>query len=139
MLATAHTNRGLAESRRGGWELGDPGLTTRRSGSNPSSSTPTTTSPGCWPLAPWTRSATAREAVEHATWACKATGWSNPSCVGTFAAASAEIGDFAQAVKWQKYALGDSAYRKAYGEQQVIDRMHLYEQGLPFRLPMGGG
>ena len=137
VLATAHTNRGLAESRRGGWERAiqdfneairlQPKLATAHNNL-------------AWVLAacPVDALRNGREAVEHATWACNATGWSNASCVATFAAASAEVGDFVQAVKWQKYALGDRAYRKTFGEQKVIDRLQLYEQGLPFRLPMNG-
>src|SRR5262249_39390449 len=75
-----------------------------------------------------------QEAVEHATFACNATGWSTPNNMGTFAAACAEVGDFDEAVRWQKKALADGAYRKQYGEETVTDRLRLYEQGSPFRL-----
>jgi Zn-dependent protease len=138
VLATAHTNRGLSEIRLGGWERAiqdfkeairlQPTLATAHNNL-------------AWVLAvcPVDALRNGQEAVEHATLACKSTGWSNANCVATFAAASAEVGDFVQAVKWQKYALGDSAYRKRNGEQKVIDRLHLYEEGLPFRLPMNGG
>ena len=56
------------------------------------------------------------EAVERATWACNATAWCNPSCLGTLAAACAEVGDFDQAVRWHSRALADPAYRRMYGE-----------------------
>ena len=137
VLATAHTNRGLAESRRDEWERAIQDykealrLQPKLAGAHNNLA---------WLLAvcPVDALRNGQEAIEHATWACNATGWSNASCVGTFAAASAEVGDFVQAVKWQKYALGDRAYCKKYGEQSVIDRLQLYEQGLPFRLPMNG-
>ena len=38
-----------------------------------------------------------QEAVGRAKWACNATGWVNLSCLGTLAAACAEVGDFSQA------------------------------------------
>jgi Zn-dependent protease len=137
VLAVALTNRGHLESRRGGWERAiqdfNEALRLQPKLANAHNNL-------AWLLAacPVDALRNGKEAVEHATWACNATGWSNPSCVGTFAAASAEVGDFVQAVKWQKYALGDRAYRKTYGEQKVIDRLQLYEQGLPFRLPING-
>jgi hypothetical protein len=59
--------------------------------------------------------------------------------MGTFAAACAEIGDFGEAVRWQKRSLADPAYRKMYGEATVSERLQLYEQGLPCRMPMHGG
>ncbi len=58
--------------------------------------------------------------------------------MGTFAAACAEVGDFGEAVRWQKRALTDPAYRKTYGKKVVSDRSLLYEQGLPYRLPING-
>ena len=71
--------------------------------------------------------------------ACNATGWSKPNCLGTLAAACAEDGDFEQAVHWHKRALADPAYRTTYGEATVSERLRLYEQGLPYRLPTHGG
>jgi hypothetical protein len=55
------------------------------------------------------------------------------------AAACAEVGDFEQAVRLQQRALADPAYRQLYGEKTVSGRLRLYEQGLPYRLPMHGG
>jgi hypothetical protein len=80
-----------------------------------------------------------QEAVEHATWANNAAGWSTPSFLGTLAAAYAEIGDFDQAVRWHTKALADPAYRKMYGDETVSQRLRLYQQGLPCRLPARGG
>jgi Zn-dependent protease len=138
VLVAALTNRGIVESRRGNWQRAiddysealrlQPKLATAHNNL-------------AWLLAtcPVDALRNGQEAFERATWACKATGWSNPSCMGTFAAACAEIGDFSQAVRWQKRAIADSAYRKKYGEKTVSDRLLLYEQGLPCRLPMHGG
>jgi Zn-dependent protease len=138
VLATAHTSRGLAESRRGSWQRAvedyrealrlQPNLAGAHNNL-------------AWLLAacPVDGLRNAREAVEHATLACRATGWSNSSCLGTLAAACAETGDFAQAVKFQERALADPAYRKTYGEASVSGRLQLYRQGLPYRLPVGGG
>jgi Zn-dependent protease len=80
-----------------------------------------------------------KEAVEHATWACKATQWSNSTCLGTLAAACAEAGNFQEAVRLQKQANSDPAYCKTHGEQAAVGRLRLYEQGLPFRMTGQGG
>jgi Zn-dependent protease len=138
VLAMAFTNRGLAESRRGEWQRAiedyhealrlQPKLATAHNNL-------------AWVLAvcPVDALRNGHEAVERATWACNATAWCNPSCLGTLAAACAEIGDFDQAVRLQKRALEDPAYVKTYGEETVSGRLRLYEQGLPCRVPMHGG
>jgi pentatricopeptide repeat protein len=138
VLATALTNRGLVEGRRGNWQRAiedyhealrlQPKLVNAHNNL-------------AWVLAtcPVDALRNGQEAVEHATWACNATGWCNPSCLGTLAAACAEVGDFGQAVRWQERALADPAYRKMYGEETVSSRLRLYEQGLPCRLLMHGG
>ncbi len=138
VLATALTNRGLVESKRGQWQRAiedyheairlQPKLATAHNNL-------------AWLLAacPVDALRNGQEAVEHATWACNATGWSNPSCLGTLAAACAEVGDFGEAVRWQERALADRAYRQTYGESTVSGRLRLYQQGLPCRLPTQGG
>jgi Zn-dependent protease len=137
VLGTALTNRGLAESRRGNWQKAiedyhealrlQPNLASAHNNV-------------AWLLAtcPVDALRNGHEAVEHATWACNATGWSNPSCLGTMAAACAEVGDFGQAVRWQERALADPKYRQTYGEATLSDRLRLYEHGMPCRLPMHG-
>jgi Zn-dependent protease len=138
LLAMALTHRGLTESRRGNWQraIDDyrEALRLQPQQANAHNNL-------AWLLAtcPVDALRNGQEAVEHATWACKATGWSNPSCLGTLAAACAEIGDFDQAVRLQGRALADPAYRQTYGEAAVSDRLRLYEQGLPCRLPVHGG
>jgi Zn-dependent protease len=138
VLATAYTNRGLAESRRGNWQRA---IEDYREALRLQPDLPTAHNNLAWLLAvcPVDAIRNGQEAVELATWACNATGWTNPSCLGTFAAACAEVGDFDQAVRWHTRALANPAYRQAYGEATVSDRLRLYEQGLPFRLPMHGG
>jgi tetratricopeptide (TPR) repeat protein len=44
-------------------------------------------------------------AFDEATRACELTHWQDPDCLDTFAAACAEVGDFASAVKWQTEAI----------------------------------
>jgi tetratricopeptide (TPR) repeat protein len=138
LLATALTNRGLVQSRRGEWQraLEDYGeavrLEPKFAGAHNNLA---------WLLAtcPVDSLRDGELALEHATRACDGSGWSNPSCLGTLAAAYAEVGDFGQAVHWQQRALADSAYRQTYGAEVVRARLRLYEQGLPCRLPAQGG
>jgi Zn-dependent protease len=138
VLATALTNRGLVEGRCGNWQraIEDYGEALRL---QPKLATAHNNL--AWVLAtcPVDSLRNGELALEHATWACDASGWTNPSCLGTLAAAHAEVGDFGEAVRWQQRALADSAYRQTYGEEVVRARLRLYEQGLPFRLPAGGG
>jgi Zn-dependent protease len=138
VLATALANRALAEGRRGQWRKA---IADYREALRLEPKLATAHNNLAWLLAvcPDDSLRNGQEAVEHATLACKATGWSNPSCMATFAAACAEIGDFGQAVHWQKRALADRAYRKMYGDETVSHRLALYEQGLPCRLPIHGG
>jgi Zn-dependent protease len=138
VLAMALTNRGLVESRRGNWQRAiadhDEALRVQPKQATAHNNL-------AWLLAtcPVDSLRNGQDAVEHATWACNATGWSNPSCLGTLAAACAEVGDFGQAVRWQERANADPTYRKTYGEETLSDRLRLYEQGMPFRLPLHGG
>ena len=44
-------------------------------------------------------------ALDEAKRACELTNWRDPDCLDTFAAACAEVGDFATAVKWQNEAI----------------------------------
>jgi Zn-dependent protease len=138
VLANALTNRGLVEGWRGNWQRA---IEDYHEAVRLQPKQPTAHNNLAWLLAacPVDELRNGQEAVEHATWACNATGWSNPSCLGTLAAACAEVGDFDQAVRWQERALADPAYRKTYGEATVSGRLQLYEQGMPCRLPMHGG
>jgi Zn-dependent protease len=138
VMATVLTNRGVAESRRGEWKRA---IADYREALRLQPKQATAHNNLAWLLAvcPVDELRNGQEAVELATSACNATAWSNPSCLGTLAAASAELGDFDNAVRWQKRALADPAYRKTYGEATVAERLRQYEQGLPCRLPTVGG
>jgi Zn-dependent protease len=137
VLATALTNRGLAESRRGEWQRAVEDyeealrLQPKLAGAHNNLA---------WLLAtcPVDSLRNGEAALELAMCACKATGWATPSCLGTLAAAYAEVGDFGQAVHWQERANADSRYLRTYGESARA-RLRLYEQGLPYRLPLQGG
>jgi Zn-dependent protease/Tfp pilus assembly protein PilF len=133
LLAAALTNRGIVHIRRGDWQQA---IDDYREAIRLQPKLVSAHNNLAWLLAtcPVDALRNGQEAVEHATFACNATGWTTPNMLGTFAAACAEIGDFDQAVRWQKKALADSAYRKQYGEETVTERLRLYEHGVPFRL-----
>ncbi len=44
-------------------------------------------------------------AVDEATRSCELTNWRDPDCLDTLAAACAEVGDYATAIKWQTQAI----------------------------------
>jgi Zn-dependent protease len=138
VLATALTNRGLVQSLLGHWH---EAIEDYRAAIQIQPKLVNAHNNLAWLLAacPVDSLRNGQEAMEHASWACKATGWTNPSCMGTFAAACAEIGDFNEAVHWQERAIQDPAYRSKYGEATVSRRLVLYQQGLPCRLPIQGG
>ena len=69
-----------------------------------------------------------QRAVTLATEACELTRWKQWQCVGTLAAAYAEMGDFTQAIKHQMKALAltGATEQERVEEQQ---RLQLYEEG----------
>jgi tetratricopeptide (TPR) repeat protein len=69
-------------------------------------------------------------AVEQATKACESTGWKNPALFETLAAAYAESGNFAQAVRWQTEAIAGSTAKDQAG---VRSRLALFQAGRPYR------
>lgn len=72
------------------------------------------------------------KAVELATKVCELTSWKDPGCLDTLAAAYAETGQFADAVKWQKKSLEfpeDDKDELAKAQE----RLKLYEGGNPYR------
>jgi Zn-dependent protease len=137
VLATALTNRGLTESRRGNWQraLDDyrEALRLQPQHANAHNNL-------AWLLAtcPIDHLRNGQEAVDLATWACEATQWNRPNCLGTLAAACAEVGDFTQALNLQERANSDPKYWQTNG-RSAAERMQLYEQGRPYRLPLQGG
>jgi tetratricopeptide (TPR) repeat protein len=72
------------------------------------------------------------EAVRVATQACKLSNWENPECLGTLAAAFAEVGNFAEATKWQQRAvqLAEDHPDSFPGGRE---RLTLYTQHQPYR------
>jgi Zn-dependent protease len=138
VLASALTNRGLAEGRRGEWQSA---IEDMEEALRLQPKLAETHNNLAWLLStcPVDALRNGEAALELAMWACKASGWATPSYLGTLAAAYAEVGDYGQAVHWQERALADSGYRRTYGEEAARDRLRLYEQGLPYRLPRQGG
>ncbi len=137
ILSPAYTSRALAETRRGNWQRA---IEDHREALRLQPNMATAHNNLAWLLStcPVDSLRNGHEALEHATFACEATGWSKMFCIGTLAAACAEAGDFDQAIRWQQHAMADPAYRQKYGEETVMRRLRLYEQGLPYRLPLRG-
>jgi eukaryotic-like serine/threonine-protein kinase len=77
-----------------------------------------------------------KRAVELATRACELCKWKFPGRLDTLAAAYAEIGDFDQAVTYQKKALAASHPEWEKGEgKDARQRLELYTQQRPYRDP----
>ena len=76
-----------------------------------------------------------KAAVEHATKACELSQWKNGGYFDTLAAAYAEIGNFEEAIRWQKKALevglGPDVDAKEVEKARL--RLTQYQQGRPYR------
>lgn len=75
-----------------------------------------------------------RRALEAATKACELSAWKEPKNLDTLAAAYAETGEFASAVKWQAKAFAlsvDESDKTAYS-----NRLKLYRAKKPYRLDL---
>jgi hypothetical protein len=70
-------------------------------------------------------------AVASAARACELTRWKDVGALGVLAAACAEVGDFAAAVKWQQQAVELMTHLPR--EQFYRDRLALYKAGKPYR------
>jgi tetratricopeptide (TPR) repeat protein len=75
-----------------------------------------------------------KKAIALARHACELSKWKTGSYIDTLAAAYAESGDFAQALRYEKQALAIAAYAEAEGAAARA-RLKLYEVGKPFREP----
>jgi tetratricopeptide (TPR) repeat protein len=73
-----------------------------------------------------------KKAVEHATKACELTSWKASYFLAILAASYAEIGDFEQAIKWQKRALESPQYEREEGDE-ARQRIKLFENRKPYR------
>ena len=84
-----------------------------------------------WATCPDEKYRDGKQAVASATKACELTEWKDANCLGTLAAACAEVGDFASAVKWQTKAneLRSNPDEKTEGEAHL----KLYQENKPYR------
>jgi cytochrome c-type biogenesis protein CcmH/NrfG len=73
-----------------------------------------------------------KRAVEYATTACERSGWNEPYCLDTLAAAYAEAGQFDEAVRYQTRAVDDPALGGDF-RTAADKRLELYRQMKPFR------
>ena len=73
-----------------------------------------------------------KKAIEMATKACALTDWKKSAYIDTLAAAYAEAGDFAQAAKYESWAISmtDISVEARAGAQK---RLALYKKGKPYR------
>ena len=71
------------------------------------------------------------QALEAATRACELTYWNQPAYLDTLAAAHAESGDFAAAVKWQTRAI--ALLPDASTKDDYQSRLILYQSRKPYR------
>lgn len=72
-----------------------------------------------------------KKAIELALKACALSLWKDAGHIDTLAAAYAEAGDFAEAVKWQEKALEFPDFVQAR-EEKMRQRLQLYRQGKPY-------
>jgi hypothetical protein len=74
-----------------------------------------------------------KKAVEYARKACELTNWKNASYLAVLVAAFAEVGNFEEAVQWQKkvIALTDATAEKDLEEQR--QHLKLYQERKPYR------
>ena len=74
------------------------------------------------------------QALTNAHKACDLTGWKEPVCLKTYAAAAAETGNFPEAVKWQTQAITLGLKGKSLTDAQT--RLDLYRHQHPYHDPV---
>jgi tetratricopeptide (TPR) repeat protein len=72
-----------------------------------------------------------KRAIALARKACELTQWRDPGLLDTLAAAYAEAGDFAEAVRWQEKALAMGEFAKDHPD--ALERLALYKKKRPWR------
>jgi tetratricopeptide (TPR) repeat protein len=72
-------------------------------------------------------------AAADARRACELTHWGNGDYIDTLAAAEAECGRFAEAIRYENQALGISEYAKSPQGQDARVRLKLYQEGKAYR------
>ncbi|HWE36040.1 MAG TPA: tetratricopeptide repeat protein [Isosphaeraceae bacterium] len=74
-----------------------------------------------------------KRALESATRACKLTNWHDAFSLAALAAASAEVGDFKAAVRWQKKSMTEVPPADELAQGDAGSILKLYEAHKPFR------
>ncbi len=74
-----------------------------------------------------------QRAVELASQACDLTSYQNAGYLDTLAAAFAEKGEFANAIKWQEEAVKASSQEPPEVQADIKTRIELYKQNKPYR------
>ncbi len=72
-----------------------------------------------------------KRAIALARTACELTQWRDPGLLDTLAAAYAEAGNFAEAVRWQEKALAMGDFAKDHPD--ALERLALYKKKRPWR------
>jgi hypothetical protein len=85
-----------------------------------------------WATCPDAKYRDGQRAVESATKACELTDWKDRNRIDTLAAAYAEAGDFAAAVKWQARAI-ELLTTDAETRDELLYRLELYRLKQPYR------
>jgi beta-lactamase regulating signal transducer with metallopeptidase domain len=81
-------------------------------------------------VAPGTNQEGLKKALDQARKACEMAGWNNSYFLDTLAAAHARLGDFKEAVKWEKKALELGTLGPE--QEGARKRLELYEAGKPY-------
>jgi tetratricopeptide (TPR) repeat protein len=84
-----------------------------------------------WATCPNAKYRDGKKAVESATKSCELSEWKGANHIGTLAAASAEVGDFDAAVKWQSNA--NELYTSTEDKTKGGERLKLYQYKKPYR------
>jgi tetratricopeptide (TPR) repeat protein len=74
-----------------------------------------------------------KKAVEYAKKGCDISRWKDPGGLTALAVAYAEMGDFNEAIKWQKKALESAHFFSKEQQEEMRTQLKLFEQGKPYR------